>query len=109
MIGAYVIIATRPSPGPFQTFTMAHRGAEDCGLGAWALPPSIAFSTFAESRACSTTGTAGVPIVAGKSCGKFFLTQLLRLVQADDQLLGSQKNAVHTVHRSGGWVATSQC
>jgi hypothetical protein len=50
-----------------------------------------------------------VAIVAGKSCGEFFLTQLLWLVQADDQLLGAQKNAVHTVHRSGSWVTTFQC
>jgi hypothetical protein len=49
-----------------------------------------------------------VAIVARKSCSEFFLTQLLWLVQADDKLLGAQKNAVHTVHRSVGWVTTFQ-
>jgi len=49
-----------------------------------------------------------VAIVAGKSRGEFFLTQLLWLVQADNKLFGAQKNAVHTVHRSGGWVTTFQ-
>jgi hypothetical protein len=45
-----------------------------------------------------------VAIVASKSCSEFFLTQLLWLVQADDKLLGAQKNAVHTVHRSGSLI-----
>jgi hypothetical protein len=49
-----------------------------------------------------------VAIVARKSCSEFFLTQLLWFVQADDKLLGAQKDAVHTVHRSGGWVTTFQ-
>jgi hypothetical protein len=49
-----------------------------------------------------------VTIVASKSCGEFFLTQLLWFVQADDKLLGAQKSAVHTVHRSVGWVTIFQ-
>jgi hypothetical protein len=49
-----------------------------------------------------------VAIVTSKSCSEFFLTQLLWLVQAHDKLLGAQKNAVHTVHRSVGLVKTFQ-
>jgi hypothetical protein len=72
-ISDYIIIATGPSPGSFQAFTVGYRRAKNSGPGAWAWPPSVAFSTLAESRARGTTGAAGMAIVAGVSCGEFFL------------------------------------
>lgn len=62
-------------------------------------PARKAISSLADSRTGRTARTPWVPIVP-ETLSELFLSQLLRLVQPYDELLGSENHAVHGMHGS---------
>lgn len=73
-------------------------------MAARARPSRVALAGFACGRTRSSAAAARVSVVTAEALSELLLTELLGLMQANDELFRANYDTIHRVHSSSGYV-----
>ena len=96
-----LVVASRSAPLPLRCpiHERGGWGSENCRVGTRARPSDVAVTAFAQGWTCGAASASWMTVVSAKTSSQLLLTQLLWLVQSDDDGFLFQDDAIHRVHR----------